>query len=92
MGDGAALILVSNLAALVATALLFVLVRRETADTDLARRSIWFLSLAPAAFVLVMGYAESVLLCLFLGCFLALRRGGTGRTSPWRACSVSRRR
>jgi hypothetical protein len=55
--------------------LLFVLVRRETADTDLARRSIWFLSLAPAAFVLVMGYAESVLLCLFLGCFLALRRG-----------------
>jgi hypothetical protein len=73
--DGAALILVSNVAALVATALLFVLVRRETADTDLARRSIWYLSLAPAAFVLVMGYAESVLLCLFLGCFLALRRG-----------------
>jgi hypothetical protein len=75
VGDGAALILVSNLAALVATALLFVLVRRETSDTDLARRSIWYLSLAPAAFVLVMGYAESVLLCLFLGCFLALRRG-----------------
>ena len=62
VGDGAALILVSNVAALVATVLSFVLVRRETADTDLARRSIWFLSLAPAAFVLVMGYAESVLL------------------------------
>ena len=46
VGDGAALILVSNVAALVATALLFVLVRRETADTDLARRSIWYLSLA----------------------------------------------
>jgi hypothetical protein len=74
LGDGAALLLVSNAAALVATVLLFVLVRRETADPELARRSIWYLSLAPSAFVLVMGYAESVLLCLFLGCFLALRR------------------
>ena len=79
VGDGAALILVSNVAALVATALMFVLVRQEPADTDLARRSIWYLSLAPAAFVLVMGYAESVLLCLFLGCFLALRRGDEER-------------
>jgi hypothetical protein len=75
LSDGAALILLSNAAALVATVLLFALARRETGDAEMARRSIWFLSLAPAAFVLVMGYAESVLLCLFLGCFLALRRG-----------------
>jgi hypothetical protein len=71
--DGAALLVVSNVAAFVATVLLFALVRRETGDPLVARRAIWFLSLSPAAFVLVMGYAESTLLCLSVGCFLALR-------------------
>jgi hypothetical protein len=71
--DGAALLVISNVAAFVATVLLFVLARRETGDPALARRAIWFLSLSPAAFVLVMGYAESTLLCLSIGCFLALR-------------------
>jgi hypothetical protein len=71
--DGAALLVISNVAAFVATVLLFALARRETGDPLLARRAIWFLSLSPAAFVLVMGYAESTLLCLSLGCFLALR-------------------
>jgi hypothetical protein len=75
LNDGAALVVLSNVAALVATMLFFVLVRRETADPVVARRAIWFLSLAPSAFLLVMGYAESVLLCLVLGCFLALRPG-----------------
>jgi hypothetical protein len=73
--DGAALLVISNVAAFVATVLLFALVRRETGDPLVARRAIWFLSLGPAAFVLVMGYAESTLLCLAIGCFLALRRG-----------------
>jgi hypothetical protein len=73
VGDGAALLAVSNVAAAVATVLLFVLVRRELGDAAAARRCVWFLSLAPAAFVLVMGYAESTLLCLSIGCFLALR-------------------
>jgi hypothetical protein len=76
--DGAALLLVSNLAALAATMLLFVLVRRETGEVEVARRSLWFLSLIPAGFVLVMGYAESTLLCLTIACFLALRRGERG--------------
>ena len=100
VGDGAALLVVSNVAAFVATVLLFVLVRRETGDPLVARRAIWFLSLGPAAFVLVMGYAESTLLCLSIGCFLALRpaprRPGPratarpgGPTSPWPACSGS---
>jgi hypothetical protein len=75
VSDGAALIVVANVGAFGATVLLFALVRRETGQGDVARRSIWFLSLAPAAFVLVMGYAESVFLCLAIGCFLALRRG-----------------
>ncbi len=74
LGDGPALVLVANVAALAATSLLFVLVQRETGDLAVARRSLWILSLIPASFVLVMGYAESTLLALAIGCFLALRR------------------
>jgi hypothetical protein len=73
LGDGAALLLIANGAALAATAMLFVLVRRETGDEAVARRALWILSLIPAAFVLVMGYAESTLLVLAIGCFLAVR-------------------
>jgi hypothetical protein len=73
LGDGPALVLLANVAALVATAMLYVLVRRETGQAAVARRAVWVLSLLPAAFVLVMGYAESLLLVLAIGCFLALR-------------------
>jgi hypothetical protein len=73
LGDGPALILLANVAAFAGTAMLYVLVRRETGRAAVARRSLWVLSLLPAAFVLVMGYAESVLLVCALGCFLALR-------------------
>jgi hypothetical protein len=73
LDDGSALVLLANAAALAATAMLYVLVRRETGDAGTARRALWILSLLPAAFVLVMGYAESVLLVLAIGCFLALR-------------------
>jgi hypothetical protein len=77
LGDGPALILLANVAAFAATAMLYVLVRREIGSPDVARRAIWVLSLLPAAFVLVMGYAESVLLVFALGCFLALRPPAT---------------
>jgi hypothetical protein len=77
LGDGPALVLLANVAAFAATAMLYVLVRRETGDPAVARRAVWVLSLVPAAFVLVMGYAESVLLVLALGCFLALRPPAT---------------
>lgn len=73
LGDGPALVLLANAAALAATAMLYLLVRRETGSGVVARRSVWILSLLPAGFVLVMGYAESVLLVFALGCFLALR-------------------
>jgi hypothetical protein len=73
LGDGPALVLLANAAAFAATAMLYVLVRRETGSAAVARRSIWVLSLVPAAFVLVMGYAEAVLLVFVIGCFLALR-------------------
>ena len=94
LGDGPALVLLANAAALAATAMLYVLVRRETGAGAPARRAVWILSLLPASFVLVMGYAESVLLVLALGCFLALRPppDARDRISPWPACSPSRRR
>jgi hypothetical protein len=78
VGASAALIVVANLGALVAAALLAVLVRRETGDARLASLSVWVLCLAPPAYVLVMGYAEGLLLALIIGCFLAVRR-----EAPW---------
>ena len=51
---------------------------RDWADRAVARRSIWILSLLPSAFVLVMGYAESMLLVFAVGCFLAIRPGPPG--------------
>jgi hypothetical protein len=82
LDDGAALVLLVNVAAFAATAMLYVLVRRETGDPAVARRSIWILSLLPAAFVLVMGYAEAVLLVFAIGCFLALRPPTTPGGDP----------
>ncbi len=93
LGDGDALVMLANASALVATALVFVLVRRESGDEVLARRAVWLLSIVPPAFVLVMGYAEATLLVFSVGCFLAIRRGAgrghwTGRPGPaW--CSAA---
>jgi hypothetical protein len=81
LGDGPALVLLANAGALAATAMLYILTRRETGDGRVARRALWVLSLLPAAFVLVMGYAESVLLVLAIGCFLALRPPAGERTT-----------
>ncbi len=72
--QGLALVLVANLAALVAGMLLYRLAVEETGDAELGRRAAWFLALFPGAFVLVWGYAEAVLLVALLGVFLALRR------------------
>ena len=73
LGVGTALVLVANASALVGTAVVVGLVRRETADDRLARRVAWLICLAPAAFTFVMGYAEGTLLALAAGVFLALR-------------------
>jgi hypothetical protein len=70
-----ALLLVSNVGALVAAVLLVRLARQETGDDRLAERSAWLLALLPPALVLVLGYAESVLMALAIGAFLALRKG-----------------
>jgi hypothetical protein len=71
--DGAGLLLVSNAAAFVALALVHRIVAFETGDEDAAQRAPWLLALFPAAFVLVMGYAESLLLVAALITFLCLR-------------------
>jgi hypothetical protein len=69
----AAVLIVSNVSALVAGVLIYVLARREGRDSALATRAAWFLALAPAAFVLVMGYTEGTTIALAIGMFLALR-------------------
>lgn len=84
VGAGTALVVLANLSALVAAALVGVLVRRETGDPFLASLSVWLLCLAPPAYVLVMGYAESLLLVLVVGCFLAVRRA----TPSWWAAAA----
>ncbi|MGO9344198.1 MAG: mannosyltransferase family protein [Acidimicrobiales bacterium] len=71
---GVALVVVSNLCALAAAALLASLVRRETGDAQFARRAAWLLCLAPPAFVFIMGYAESTFVMLCVGAFLCMRR------------------
>ena len=70
--DGAAL-LVSNLAAFGATMAVYLLARFEFGDRAVARSAAWLISLAPAAFVTVMGYSDSLLLLLAIGCFYCLR-------------------
>jgi hypothetical protein len=82
ISDGTAVVAIANVGALVGTALLVVLVRRETGDEGLARRSAWLLSLVPPAFTLVLGYAEGMLLVLTVACFLCLRRAA-GRRPSW---------
>ncbi|HLH29165.1 MAG TPA: mannosyltransferase family protein, partial [Acidimicrobiales bacterium] len=71
---GAALVVLSNLAALAAMVALGVLVRVDLGDADLARRAVWLMALAPAAYTFVLGYADSSLLLLAVLTVLAARR------------------
>jgi hypothetical protein len=68
-----ALIIVANVSALVFGALLHRLALRETGDAATARRAAWFGALFPAAFVLVMGYAEATAMMLGVVVFLGVR-------------------
>ena len=74
LGARLALLVVVNLASLGAGLLVERLARHETGDRALAGRAAWFLALLPPAFVLVMGYAESLLIFFGLATFLALRQ------------------
>ncbi len=68
-----ALVVMANLLALVAGALLHRLVMAETGDRDTARLAVRLFAIAPPAFVLVLAYSESLFLALALAMVLALR-------------------
>jgi hypothetical protein len=71
---GLALLLLVQVAALVAGVLLYRLAVVETADRATGVRAAWLLALLPPAAVLVLGYAEALLLCFAIGFFLCIRR------------------
>lgn len=72
---GLALLLLVQAAAFAAGVLLHRLAVRETGDRSVAYRAAWLLALLPPATVLVLGYAEALLLALAIGFFLAIRGG-----------------
>jgi Gpi18-like mannosyltransferase len=69
----AGVVVVANVAALAAIVLLVRYARLESGDPDLARRAAWFAAIAPPAFVLVMGYAEALLMLFAVATALAVR-------------------
>lgn len=72
---GLALLLLVQVAALAAGVLLFRVALMETGDRSVATRASWLLALLPPATILVLGYAEALLLVCAIGFFLAIRRG-----------------
>src|SRR5207244_2164378 len=72
---GLALLVLVQVAALVASVLLHRLTVVETSDRAAARRAAWLLALIPPASVLVLGYAEALLLCFAIAFFLYVRSG-----------------
>jgi hypothetical protein len=71
---GLALLLIVQLAAIVAGVLLYRLAVAETGDRPTGVRAAWLLAVLPPATVLVLGYAEGLLLCFAIGFFLCIRR------------------
>ncbi|HEY5109858.1 MAG TPA: glycosyltransferase 87 family protein [Acidimicrobiales bacterium] len=78
LGIGPALVVVANVASLLAMAGLVLLVRHDQGDIHrggdaLARRSVWLLALAPSAYALTLAYADAVLLLCVVVVFLGIR-------------------
>jgi hypothetical protein len=69
-----ALLLVSNVSALALGVVLHRLAWTERGDEAFARRAVWFVYLAPSAFVLVMGYAEATFMTAAAVVLLGVRR------------------
>ncbi len=70
----AALIIGANLTALAAAVLIHRMVRQDTGDAQLARRSATLLSLVPPAFVLVLAYSEPLFIALAVATVFTARR------------------
>jgi hypothetical protein len=73
--DGLALVLIVQVAALAAGMLIHRLAVAETGDVAVGERAAWLLALLPPAAVLVLGYAEALLLALSIAAFLCYRQG-----------------
>ena len=71
---GLSLILLANVFAMAAGALLYRLTLHERGDEALARRAAWLVALVPSSFVLAMAYTESLAIALAAAVFLGLRR------------------
>jgi hypothetical protein len=84
ISPGTALLIISNVAALAAGALVHRLTLLETGDRRAARRAAWFLALVPPAFVLTWAYAEALFVALAAAGIYALRRQRWG----WAAAAV----
>jgi hypothetical protein len=69
---GLFLVLIANVASFVAVIGIYLLTRREL-DPISARRAAWLLCLTPASFVLVMGYAEALLIALVIVVLFCVR-------------------
>jgi hypothetical protein len=72
---GIASLVITNAASLLLAIGIYALVCHEFSDKGLARRAVWLMMLVPPAFVLVMGYSESLLILLAVAFFVAIRRG-----------------
>ena len=70
---GAALLAISTIGTWAALALVHRLVLFETRSSSQALFAVWIVALGPAAFVLVMGYAEPLLIALSAATFLLAR-------------------
>jgi hypothetical protein len=81
VSTAAALLLIANVGAVVFALLVHRLARDEGLGRDGAGRAVWLLTLAPPAFVLVMGYAESVFGALAVVYAGSVRRGAWGRAA-----------
>ncbi len=64
---------IANASALAASVVLYLLVKSELGEAGVARSAVWLLNLVPAAFVLVMGYSDPLLILLAVSCFYLLR-------------------
>ncbi len=72
---GAAVVIVANVSAFAVGFVLYRLAWHERHDEDLARRAVWLVYLVPPAFVLVLGYAEALLMVWAILALIALRSG-----------------
>jgi hypothetical protein len=84
LGPGSRLgvVVVANLAALGAGAALARLAAHEGLLPEQSRAAVWLFTLAPAGFVMVLGYAESTFLVAAIAVFLLVRTNRFGAAIP----------